>query len=180
MFFTLVFNFIFLCLNFIKVYTILALYSWLVGIIVFLNLSILFATSASIPVHATFMKYLSLIFPISISVSLLGRFFIVLYVSFPEPDGITPSLFFVPTNAGSTSVKVPSPPTTYITYSLSLYSNAMSYPLFSFVIYLISNSMFWFLHSFSILGMIFLLFPLPALSFTIKIIFMFNFIPSSR
>ena len=78
----------------------------------FLNLSILFATSASIPVHATFIKYLSLIFPMSISVSFVGKFFIVLYVSFPEPAGITPSLFLVPTKAGSTSVKVPSPPTT--------------------------------------------------------------------
>ena len=78
----------------------------------FLNLSILLATSASIPVQATLIKYLSLIFPISISVSWFGKLFIVLYVSFPEPDGIIPSLFLVPTKAGNTSVNVPSPPTT--------------------------------------------------------------------
>ena len=41
-------------------------------------------------------KYISFIFAMSTLLSPCGNIFIVLYVSFPEPEGITPNLFFVP------------------------------------------------------------------------------------
>ena len=116
----------------------LALYNWLVGIIVFRKTSILFPTSASMPVHATLIKYVLFIFPKSICVFPLGSILIALYVSFPEPEGIIPSLFFVPIIPGNVLVKVPSPPTIYITFSSFLYSNAISAPLKVSVMYLIS------------------------------------------
>ena len=48
----------------------------------------------------------------SIKLSPFSKFFVALYVSFPEPAGIIPNLFFVPTSAGNVIVNVPSPPTT--------------------------------------------------------------------
>ena len=50
---------------------------------------------------------------------------IVLYVSFPEPAGIIPNLLLVPTIDLRVVVIVPSPPTTYIMFSVSLYSSAI-------------------------------------------------------
>ena len=78
---------------------------------------------------------------------------------------------FVPIIPGIVLVNVPSPPTTYITFSSFLYSFTISTPLTFSVIYLISYFIFLFLHTSFMFGKISLYFPLPAIALITNIYF---------